>query len=66
MGHLSESWSITLDGLSVAVSFKDTQCPMTTLEGVVKDQATLLGVLNCVYDLGLPLISVQWLPVDSD
>lgn len=30
-----------------------------TLSGTVRDQAALLGVLNQLYDLGLPLISVE-------
>jgi len=64
-GSLSESWSDTLGGMRVAVSLDAEQRAVTTLEGAVKDQAMLLGVLNCVYDLGLPLISVQWLDRDA-
>lgn len=36
--------------------------PVLTLSGTVRDQAALLGVLNQLYDLGLPLISVELLP----
>ena len=35
--------------------------PVTVLQGDVVDQAALLGILNLVYDLGLPLLSVQCL-----
>lgn len=65
-GSLSESWSDTLGGMTVAVSLDEAQRTVTTLMGTVKDQAMLLGVLNCVYDLGLPLISVQWLDKGAD
>ena len=37
---------------------KDTQ---TTLEGVVRDQADLSGVLNTLYEMHLPLVSVEYL-----
>lgn len=32
---------------------------VTTLEGELPDQAALLGVLNLVYELGLPLLAVE-------
>ena len=33
----------------------------TTLEGVVRDQADLSGVLNTLYEMHLPLVSVEYL-----
>lgn len=33
----------------------------TVLTGVIADQAALHGLLNRVRDLGLPLLSVEWL-----
>jgi hypothetical protein len=33
---------------------------VTYLTGEVLDQADLLGLLNRLYGLGLPLVSVQW------
>ena len=35
--------------------------PFTTLTGQVTDQAALMGILNHLYDLQLPLISVEYL-----
>ncbi len=32
--------------------------PITRLSGTVADQAALLGLLRCLYALGLPLLSV--------
>jgi len=39
---------------------KDTP-ETTTLEGRLLDQAALTGVINTLYDLGLPLVSVECL-----
>jgi hypothetical protein len=36
--------------------------PVTTLTGNLPDQAALAGVLNLLYDLGLPLLAVEALP----
>jgi hypothetical protein len=33
--------------------------PLTTLEGKLPDYAALYGILNYLYTLGLPLMSVQ-------
>jgi hypothetical protein len=37
---------------------------ITTLEGQVRDQAELLGVLNTLYELHVPLLTVKHLPPD--
>jgi hypothetical protein len=34
---------------------------VTTLTGVVADQAALQGLLRRLYSLGLPLMSVNWI-----
>ena len=34
---------------------------VTTLEGRVRDQAELMGVLNSLYELHLPILSVELL-----
>lgn len=62
-GVLEESWSETLAGMAVDVTLDDTGFPVTTLRGRVVDQAMLLGVLNCVHDLGMPLLLVQRIDV---
>ena len=35
------------------------QYPVTILTGVMVDQAALNGVINTLYDLGCPLLSVE-------
>jgi hypothetical protein len=35
---------------------------VTILVGRLADQAALIGILNTLYDLGLPLLSVEYVP----
>jgi hypothetical protein len=58
-GDLPESWSDRLGGMTIAVITEADQAPVTTLCGPLRDQAALLGVLNTLYDLHLPLLSVE-------
>ena len=37
----------------------DAGLPVTKLSGKVQDQAELLGVLNSIYEMHLPLISLE-------
>jgi hypothetical protein len=57
-GRLDESWSDWLEGMKVEVQREDDRPTITTLTGVVADQAALQGLLNRLYSLGLSLISV--------
>jgi hypothetical protein len=49
-------------GMQISNSLDQTNPPITILEGEVSDQAALLGVLNSLYELHLPIISVVLLP----
>jgi hypothetical protein len=53
-GRLDESWTSWFDDMTI-----------TTLSGVVADQAALHGLLARIRDLGLPLLSVQRLGQES-
>ena len=55
-GHLESRWAAWFDGLSIADGSDGT----TTLQGQVADQAALYGLLQKARDLGLPLISVNY------
>ena len=59
-GHLDESWSEWAGGMAITVENGDNGPPVTTLTGVVVDQAALQSLLRRLYSLGLPLISVNW------
>ena len=55
-GHLDARWAAWFDGLTVTRDSDGT----TTIHGPVADQAALHGLLQKTRDLGLPLISVNY------
>jgi hypothetical protein len=60
-GRLDETWSDRLGGMVITRAFTADKAPVTILVGHLKDQAALSGVLNALYDLHLPLLSVECL-----
>ncbi len=60
-GQISADWS---DWLSDLVVTAEGHGPVavTALTGTVKDQAALFGLLSFIRDLGIALISVNYLP----
>lgn len=54
-GHLDDRWSDWLGGLAVQRRENGT----TVLVGPLVDQAALYGVIICLRDLGLALLSVS-------
>jgi hypothetical protein len=64
-GHLDQSWSEWAGGMTITVENGDDDPPITTLTGVVADQAALQGLLRRLYSLGLPLISAIWVAPDE-
>jgi hypothetical protein len=57
-GELDESWSDWVAGMTITVEREGDGPPVTILTGKL-DQAALHGLLRRLYDLGLPLISVN-------
>ena len=55
-GHLDARWAAWFDGLTVTRHSDGT----TIIHGPVADQAALHGLLQKTRDLGLPLISVNY------
>jgi hypothetical protein len=55
-GHLDTRWAAWFDGLPVTRDGDGT----TVIGGPVSDQAALHGLLQKTRDLGLPLISVNY------
>ena len=55
-GHVSAHWLDLFDSWQAV--FDDTQ-GITTLTGLVADQAALHGLLQALYAVGLPILSVQ-------
>ncbi|NIS54211.1 MAG: hypothetical protein GWN81_23885 [Phycisphaerae bacterium] len=64
-GHLDERWSDWAGGMTITVESRDDDSPISTLTGVVADQAALQSLLRRLYSLGLPLISVNLIESDT-
>lgn len=60
-GHLDDRWSDWFDGLTITLEEDGN----TLLAGRVADQAALHGLLKKVRDLGLPLLSVNFVDPDQ-
>ena len=58
-GHLDDSWSDRLGGMVITRAFTADKQQMTILIGRLNDQAALSGVLNALYDMHLPVFSVE-------
>jgi len=67
-GRVDPDWAGFLAGMTIRLTAKEACPPVTTLEGELSDQAALLGVLNALYELHLPVLSVLWLsrPLDHE
>ena len=61
-GRIDPKWSDRMTGMQMRIAPEQTTPPITTLEGEVSDQAALLGVLNSLYELHLPIVSVAVVP----
>lgn len=59
-GHLGQHWATWFDGLTLILEEDGN----TLLSGSVADQSALHGILKKIRDLGMPLLSVNF--VDPD
>jgi hypothetical protein len=57
-GRLDEGWSEWFEGMTIGVEGGDDQPTITTLTGIVADEAALQGLLDRLFSLGLRLLSV--------
>ena len=60
-GCLNKSWSEWAGGMTITIDNGDDGPPVTTLTGVVADQAALQSLLRRLYSMGFPLILVSWM-----
>ncbi len=57
-GLIDPDWSDRLAGMTIGLVREEACPPVTTLKGELSDQAALAGVLNTLYELHLPILSV--------
>ena len=62
-GRIDLTWSDRLEGMAICLVTSEADSPITTLIGELTDQAALSGVLNTLYGLQLPVLSVKRLSV---
>ena len=65
-GLLDESWSDVLGDMTIYLKQPSVEPVVTVLRGQLPDQAALAGMLNYIFLLGLPLLSVTCLGVGSE
>jgi hypothetical protein len=58
-GRIPARWSDRLEGMVITECPPEAEPPVTTLLGELSDQAALTGVLNTLYALHLPVLSVE-------
>jgi hypothetical protein len=58
-GKVDISWFDILAGMNIT-SMEIGSSVVTTLVGKLNDQASLAGILHTIYEMKLPLISVQY------
>jgi len=58
-GRVDPDWQDRLEGLAIQSINRDASPPITTLQGRLIDQTALAGVLNTLYELHLPVLSVN-------
>jgi len=64
-GVLSEHWRDRLAGLAISTVHPSGVAPRTSLYGLIRDQAELNGVLDTLYGLHLPILTVESLEEES-
>jgi hypothetical protein len=60
-GYLDDSWSERFSDMRISNQTDGIVSPLAVLEGSVMDQTELIGVLNNLYEMHLPLVSVTFL-----
>ena len=58
LGKINPDWSDLMGGMTIHVTREEGNSSITTLNGEVSDQAALLGILNSLYELHLPVLLV--------
>ncbi|MFC1652315.1 hypothetical protein ACFL3F_01215 [Planctomycetota bacterium] len=60
-GEIDPRWSDRLGGMVITTDFPPGEKAVTTLEGTVRDQAALAGIMGTLHSLHLVVLSVSCL-----
>jgi hypothetical protein len=60
-GRIAPSWTDRFEGMTLTTSTTTQGAVVTTLLGKLPDQAALVGVINSLHDLRLPVLCVKCL-----
>jgi len=58
-GHIDSNWSELIGEMSIMTNSPTGGSAVTSLVGHLVDQAALSGVLKALYDLRIPVLSVE-------
>ena len=64
-GCLEDVWSDRLANMAITMDLSNEHSPVSTLTGKVRDQAELVGVLNGLYELRMPLLYMEIINEES-
>jgi len=64
-GTLDASWSDRLEGLRITADEDREHGSITSIQGRMRDQAELAGLLNTLYEQHFTLLSVQYLKAET-
>ena len=63
-GVLEKRWADRLGAMRISIEEPREAASTTVLMGRVRDQAELIGILNSLYGLHLPILSVEILEIE--
>lgn len=66
LGEVSQNFSDYFGGFEISIENQSEQKPITTLTGNLQDQAALMGVLNALNNMLLPILSIKALDINQE
>jgi hypothetical protein len=63
-GTLDKKWSAYYGGMRIEHESNPQRGAISILTGRLADQAALMGILNALYDIGCPLLLVEYQEID--
>lgn len=64
-GCLDDVWSDRLANMTITMNLENKHVPVSTLIGKLRDQAELVGVINGLYELRMPLLGMEIIVEES-